>query len=204
MSLPALANLDDLEERLGTTLTSEQQSIATRLLSDASARVRQYTGQVFTKVVDDVVSLRINRGVARLPQRPVIAVTNTTARAFDGTQVPTYFQWDGQQSVRAYPQVPNVFAFQPFTVDVDWVTVTYTHGYEDGELPPTLVGIVVQVAGRALGTDLLQSGIQQEAIAGYSYALGAAAAAGGFGLLPAEKEVLDDFKRQASVVTVGP
>lgn len=205
MPLPDLATLEDVEARLGSRIDDEQRArIAAALLRDASAAVRLYTGQTFTQVVDDVVMVRVRNGVGRLPQRPVTAVTAATARAFDGSQIPTWFQWDGVQAVRAYPQVPNVFAFEPFTVDLAWITVTYTHGYPDGELPPALVGIVAQIVGRALGTDLLQSGVQSETIAGYSYTLGAAAAAGGFGLLPNEKSALDYFRRQASATTVGP
>lgn len=205
MSFPDLASLDDLEVRLNRNLTPDQQGLAAQFLSDASAAVRLYTGQTFTQVVDDVVRLKFRNGKVRLPQRPVTAVTAVTATAWDGSETPVLWRWwDGLQDVTVFPNVPNFFAFEPFRTDVTNVTVTYTHGYEADELPPALVGIVVQVVGRALGTDVIQTGITQESIGGYSYSLGAAAAAGGFGLLPAEKDMLDVFRRVGGAVTVGP
>lgn len=69
--------------------------------------------------------------------------------------------------------------------------VTYTHGIDP--VPDEIVALVCQVAARALGVEPDQSGVSQETISGYSYTLGSAAAAGGLGLLPAEKEVLADY-----------
>lgn len=204
MSLPDLASLEDVADRLGRDLTVDEQRIVTRLLTDASAAVRLYTGQDFSLVTDDVVTLRIRNGKARLPQRPVVAVTSATFAAITGTQTPAFFWFDGIQTIILNPNVPDLFGWEPFRFDVPTVRVTYTHGYTTDELPPALVGLVVQIVGRALGTELINSGIRQESIDNYQYALGSAGAAGGFGLLPAEKDALDRFRRQGGVVQVGP
>lgn len=204
MPLPDLATLQDLQNRIGRDLTVEETRLASTLLRDASAAVRLYTGQTFTRVVDDAHPIRVRNGRVKLPQRPAISVASVTATALDQTLAPIIFWWDGLQTIILNPNVPNWFAWEPFRHDVYTVIVTYTHGYADGELPPALVGLVTQITGRALGTELIQSGITTESIAGYSYGLGAAAAAGGFGLLPAEKDALDHFRRVTGSVTVGP
>lgn len=206
-----LATLTDLEDRLGRNLTVDENRVATRLLADASAAVRLYTGQQFTLDLDedddpipDVVKLKVRNGKLRLPQRPVVEVSGVTMIALDLTETPVLFTWDGIETLTLNPTVPDAWAWVPFRTDQDVVTVTYTHGYPAGELPAALVGLVVQIVGRALGAELIQTGITNEAIAGYSYGLGSAAAAGGFGLLPAEKDALDMFRRVGGFVRVGP
>lgn len=208
-----LATLTDLEDRLGRNLTVDEQRIATRLLADASAAVRLYTGQQFTLEVDeqdppesvpDVVKLKVRNGKVRLPQRPVLSVDSVTVTALDLTETPVLFLWDGIETLTLNPNVPDSFAWEPFRCDVTVVTVTYTHGYAAGQLPSALTALVVQIVGRALGAELIQTGIVSENIAGYSYQLGSAAAAGGFGLLPAEKDALDAFRRVGGFVQVGP
>lgn len=209
--LPDLAQLVDIEDRIGRNLNVTEQRIASTVLHDASTSVRLYTGQQFTQPVDSdgnpvpsVVKLKVRNGKVRLSQRPVISVDAATATAFDQTEQPIFFWWDGIQTVILQPNVPNFFAWEPFRVDVNTVTMTYHHGYPTDELPPALVGIVAQIVGRALGKSLIDTGLTQETIEGYSYNLGSAAAAAGFGLLPAEKDALDKFTRSASVATVGP
>ena len=43
-----------------------------------------------------------------------------------------------------------------------------------------------------------------ETIAGYSYTMGAVGAAGGFGLLADEREILDRYRRKGGFVQIGP
>ena len=53
-----LATADDLEARLGRTLTSTEETRAAAYLAEASALIRRYTGQSFDAVTDDTVILR--------------------------------------------------------------------------------------------------------------------------------------------------
>jgi hypothetical protein len=90
------------------------------------------------------------------------------------------------------------FDDEPLRNATEFVDVTYDHGFD--ELPHDLIGIVCQIAGRVIGTSVEDTGKQSETIASYSYSLGAAAAAGAVGLLPAEREALSTFRRPGAPV----
>lgn len=208
-----LATLTDVEDRIGRNLTVDEQRIATRLLADASAAVRLYTGQQFTLDLDDqdppepipdVVKLKVRNGKVRLPQRPVVEISTVTYTAADLTETTLTYTYNGIQTLNVIPSA--IYALDDWypCATIDVVTVTYTHGYPAGELPAALVGLVVQIVGRAMGSELIDSGLTAENIAGYGYTKGSAAAAGGFGLLPAEKAALDMFRRVGGYVQVGP
>jgi hypothetical protein len=186
----ALATTDDLAVRLGRTYTGTEEDKAEALLRDASAAVRSYTGQTFSLVTDDTVRLRPRNGTLRLPQRPVVAVS--AVANVDGDTVS--FTWDNGQTVylAGYGYGLNAFEVEPFRSRLPWLDVTYTHGYET--IPDDIVAVVANIAGRAFGRQLEDAGLQSETIAGYSYSLGAAGAAGGVGMLNDERAVLDRYR----------
>ncbi len=191
----ALATLEDVECRMGRTLTEAEADRLGCLLDDASAAVRAYTGQYFT-VATTTARIKAKGGAIRLPQRPVIAVTsvaNTTGTTLLHT-------WDAGQQVWLSSSMlvvngPSYHGRRPQYVDV-----TYTHGY--ATVPADIVAVVAQMAGRALGTTPAEGGVQSETIGGYNYSLGAAAAAGGLGMLPAERSVLDRYKLPVGSITM--
>jgi hypothetical protein len=177
MSLDPLATIADLEARLGRTLTDTDIDRAAALLIDASATVRNRTGQTFFAETT-TARLRVRGTTLRLPQRPVTAVN--TISSVDGD--PVGFTW---------------YAGDIITLDsipaVGWVDVDYNHGYED--VPDDIVGVVCNIAGRAFGTPSDEGGYQSETIGTYSYAVGAAGAAGAAGLLNDERAILDRYAR---------
>lgn len=188
-----LATIADVECRLGRTLTDVEADRMECLLRDASAAVRAYTGQYLSLVTDDPVRLKVKGGAIRLPQRPVVevaAVTNTTGTTLLHT-------WDAGPQIwlSSYLPVANATYGRRGTTYVD---VVYTHGY--ATIPDDIVAVVCQIAARALGTAADQTGVQSETIVSYSYQLGAAAAAGGLGMLPAERQVLDRYKMPAGPI----
>lgn len=198
MSLDPLADVDDLEARLGRELSAEETAKAEQLLVDASASVRGYTGQQFTLVTNDEVRLRPRNGYVRLPQRPVNAVDSV--EDIDDNEV--LYVWEGLDRVRVSPNVPDTFAWEPWGTGIPAVDVVYDHGY--AEIPDDIVAVVCSVVLRAMGTDPLSTGVQQESIAGYSYSVGSAAAAGGLGLLPGERETLDRYRSVGGTAWVTP
>jgi hypothetical protein len=138
-----LASTDDLADRLGITLTPEQESRAFAVLTDASSVVRNYARQTFTLVEDDVAYIE---GTAEqwlyLPERPVIEVTEISmggAQLVDGqwnVQGDALFRYDGWNS-RYY--LSGGGWNQPNTI-----AVTYTHGYE--VIPEDVIAVVCKIA----------------------------------------------------------
>lgn len=179
--MPALATTNDLALRLGRTFTVEEEARAAALLDDASAAVRAYTGQQFTAGTATAERHTPIRGAVRLWQRPVNSITSVVDDAGDAVAYDTWFEGD---------RLVGFTTTSP-------VKVTYTYGY--ATIPPDVVAVVCQIAGRAFGMTADSGGVTQEAIGSYSYTVGAAAAAGPLGLLPAEREVLDRYRYVAGM-----
>jgi hypothetical protein len=177
MSLDPLATVADLEARLGRTLTGTDADRAMALLTDASATVRNRTGQTFVAETT-TARLRVRGTLLRLPQRPVTAVNTITAAGGDTVG----FTWHAGDTL-TLAAVPAA----------GWVDVNYDHGYDD--VPDDIVGVVCNIAGRAFGTPSDEGGYQSETIGTYSYAMGVAAAAGASGLLNDERAILDRYTR---------
>lgn len=185
--LEPLATIEDLEARMGRRITDDETPRAEALLQDASAAVRAYTGQQFTAGTT-TARLRPRNGTVRLPQRPVVDVT--AVANVEGTDVA--FTWDTGDQVA----ITGLGSTVPFDVEpirrVAYLDVTYEHGYE--LIPDDIIAVVCQIAGRAFGRPVQDSGTQQESIGGYSYSVGVAAAAGGVGMLNDERAVLDRYR----------
>jgi hypothetical protein len=204
MSLEPLASPTDVEARVGRSFTTDERAQVARLLLDASAKFRQRSTQRFTPGTS-TVKLKVNGCRARLPQRPVTAVTSVVNLA--GLTVP--FTWlAGTDELLLADLSSSLYSFEyvPFRVAPSAIVVEYDHGSE--EVPDAVVGVVCQLAARAFGRSAEQAGITQENIDGYSYstlgAAGAAAASGAFGMLASELEVADAYRRSSSPIATLP
>lgn len=198
MALAPLATADDVEARLGRSLTADEAERIDAVIADASAKVRNYTGQQFTRETT-TDRFRVRRGIVKLPQRPVIAVSSVIS-VLSGQ--PTFFRWDGIDRVSFLMSELDEFEWNPVRLapHPPAVEITYTHGYD--ELPDDIVGVVCSIVTRTLGRRPEDSAVSQESIAGYSYSIGSAGAAGGFGLLPDERATLDGYKGAGGWVDV--
>lgn len=177
MALPPLATAADLQARSSVPLTGPPERIDA-VLADASAAVRAYSTQEFTRsTTTDWMAVR---QPLRLPQRPVNEVIDVT----DPAGEPVSFAWDGLDTIDVDP-------FQ--TV----VAVEYDHGYD--EVPPEVLAIVCSVAGRTLATPPGATSVTQESITNYSVSFGPVAASGASGLFNAEAAILDRYRRVAAV-----
>lgn len=192
--MASLATTDDLSFRIGD-ISDEVRAQA--LLDDVSAVVRAYTGQTFT-LETTTDRLRARNGMVRLPQRPVTAVT--TIADVDGGEV--VFTWDAGDVV-SLSGLDNSRSFEVFQFAnrAPYVDATYTHGYET--VPADIVAVVCQIAGRSYGRSSEASAVTQESIAGYSYSIGSAGAAGPMGMLADERRVLDLYRRPLGVIRVS-
>jgi hypothetical protein len=169
-----LASLTDLSDRLGRPLTAAEEARATALLADASAKVRSYTKQAFTRTDDETVVLRAQQGEIRLPQRPVIDVTSVVAIGAGGApDLPAIgWQWDGIDIIRTATNSPAINMPELwYDEDVEaypgTYRVVYSHG--DAEVPADVVAVVARMVLRTLTAPTLAGGVTGETIGPYSY-----------------------------------
>lgn len=196
MALDPLATVEDAIARLGRELTPEQAARVTALLDDASSVIRIYTGRIFGEA-DVTLTLPVRLGVVTLSDDVSGVVSVET---LDGVAVA--YDWDGRR--RVYVGTPWQFDVEPLSTSTSLrITYTRTDPVSDTGLA-LLRAVACQVAMRAFGRDATDSGMQQESISGYSYTVGAAAAAGAVGLLPDERRALDRFRRIGNTAWLAP
>lgn len=188
-----LADSNDIQDRLGRDLTDTEIARVNSLLRDASSAVRNYMRQDITEATT-TVRLAVRSCRVRLPQRPVSAVS--AVEDVNGNSV--IYTWEGFDSISPLPNVPDCFAWEPFRNGITAVDVTYTHGFNP--IPDDIIGVVCNIVLRAFGRDPVDAGLTSESIQGYSYSLGAAGAAGGFGMLNDERAILDTYRREGGVI----
>ncbi|MFP3990655.1 hypothetical protein U9R90_24960 [Streptomyces sp. E11-3] len=177
-----LATVTDLENRLGRSLTADEAARAPALLADASALVREFTGQQLEAVAGDVIVLRPVGSLLRLPQRPVTAVTLVEAIAPDGTStaVLSGWSWDGRDKVDLTYTTYSVDFTSPAWRDrmaPDTYQVTYDHGYAVAR--PIVVATVCAMVLRTLLSPSMTAGMVAERIGAYNYQLQQGAGAAG-------------------------
>ena len=195
--MAALATVAQVEARLARDLTGADETRMARLLDDASAAVRGYTGQEFTSSTT-TVRVKAKTGVLFLPQRPVTAVTAVE----DTDNNALSYQWYGDDRIYLWSLTPiNEWEINVPLKRMVYVDITYTHGY--ATVPDDIVAVVCQMAMRAYGVDATDSGKTSESISNYSYSTGGAAAAGGVGLLSDERAVLDRYRRPGGIAVLA-
>jgi hypothetical protein len=186
--------VSDLEDRLGRELTEDEAARAPALLKDASAKVRNHTGQTFTAVTDDVIVLRPVGVLLRLPQRPVRAVTSVAAVAPDGTSTAgmSGWSWDGRDKVDLTYATWSADFSTPAWRDrmaPDTYQVTYNHG--DGAVPDIVVTTVCAMVLRTLLSPSMTPGMVAERIGSYNYQLQQGAGATGASVVMTDEDKND-------------
>lgn len=195
MSLPPLAQLSDISDRLPAAVSIETQR-ATALIADASAVVRSFSRQQFT-TSQSTVRVRPIGGRLRLPQRPVVSVDNLALR-LQNNAAPVPFPgwwWDGSDEVQLATGDLVVNLAEELAGALSLQTpvceVTYTHGW--AQVPADVVAVVCSMVTRTLTAPGL-GGVISEGVGEYTYRLSDAAAQGPVTLTEAEKEVLRPYK----------
>lgn len=192
----ALITTDDLEARLGRNLTGDELARAAALCDDVTAAIVSETGQTFT-LATTTQHLKVRYGIVRLPQRPVASVTAVEDRNDNDVT----YEWDQADRLDVRCQVFDTWSMEPYRTPLQYVDVTYVHGYETA--PADIVGVACSMALRALGQSPTDGAIVSEQIDDYSYRIGATGAAGAFGVLPDERRVLDRYKRRGGTMALA-
>lgn len=181
-----LATPLDLERRIGT-LSASQAQRAPALLEDASALVRAETKLKFSKMVDDVITVRSAGRVIRLPQRPVIDVTEVAAVGIPPTQnliMPSgTWSFDGIDAIEILGDLGWVINLPEVWSTNDWAgtgtyQVIYSHGYET--VPPEIRGLVCHMVNRTLTAPSI-SDLVSESVGSGDYAWQAQQSVGAMG-----------------------
>ncbi|WP_405536873.1 hypothetical protein [Streptomyces antimycoticus] len=172
--MDALADVTALEARIGRPLTADEAARAGALLEDASALVRSYTGQTFTRTNDETITARAQQGEIRLPQRPVIDVTEVVAIGAGGApDLPVVgWQWDGLDIVRTCTDspiinLPELWREENIDSYPGTYRVTYSHGVT--QVPPDVIAVVARMVLRTLTAPTVAGGVVGETIGPYSY-----------------------------------
>lgn len=198
-----LATTQDLEARLGRSLTASEAAKAAALLQDASALIRAYTRRTFTAVMHDKVRLRPVGARIRLPNRPVSAVHSVTAIGWAGVHdilLPAgAWGWDGIDTIELAPLSTEVWLSLP-TLELgqdlpDTYEVDYDHG--DNVVPDAVVAVC---CGMVLGVLLAPSpveGMIGERIGKYSYQMMQEVGGGSPGASVRLREADKELLRQA-------
>ena len=161
-------------------------------LNRASERVRSYTGQTISRVIDDVKNVPVRNLVAFMPQLPA---DKPTVVKFDGVTFleNTAWYWDPIQyrlcGINPYITSGN-FSGWWWRQNDKYVTVTYSHGYTT--VPDSIKEIVCTIAFRMSKTpDAAEGGTRQEGAGGVNITYASETLSSGANLTSSEKAALD-------------
>lgn len=190
--MTALATADDVTALLGRDLTDAESDRVEVLLAAASARFRTEARREFTAAEHTVV-LRVDGGRVTLPQRPVSSVDTVHAIGADGQAGAAIGTWvfDGIATIDLGDWTVQQVNAPELDDPDDTVQVTWTAGY--ATVPEDVRWTVAGMALRTL-TAASTAGVESETIGGYTYRLGAAAAAGPLGMTPDELAVARRYR----------
>lgn len=189
--MTTLASVQDVLDRSNMdSFTPEEESRIQALLTDATAKIRVYTGR---QLVSGTYVQKSNSALITLNETPVTSITSV--KDYLGAEVEYFF--DDVDSITA--------AYTPFDTfyqsHLTKFTVTYVGG--PASAPDLVVAICCNMVLRAFGLDPRDSGTTGESIQGYSYQRGTVGASGPLGLLDPEKDALKEFKSKAKLLGLG-
>jgi hypothetical protein len=175
-----LATLADVTARLGYAPSDTTRAEA--LIADANAAVASRTGDTYDSAARVVEVWPDAAGTFPLGGHGITSVSA---------------EKDGE------PVIVDQVAAGRWRVYVTGpVDVTYTSGWSTP--PPALVGIVCQAVIRALGIDPSGAGFQQQSVGPFAVTISSTAAAGPFGFLAGERDVIDAHRRKPGRIRSAP
>jgi len=172
---------------------------AARAITEATAAIQNYCHQLLWRVTNDAYTFDVETAQAKLflPELPVISVLSVVE---DGTALTVTTDYKlGRNGIL-------------HRVDDYWlegigtVVVTYTHGYEEDDIPEDIVAVCTSAASRRYQAGLLSAdslgvpGVASKSLGDYSVSFhpvggseGTMGASGARLLLLSEKEMLDRY-----------
>ena len=199
--MPPIATLEQFAARMEAPPTPDKFTRIMALLNGASSAVRSRCGQQITPGETILARLTITNGIVRLPQRPVVEIAAVMA-PHDDTDL--MWHWHSLDAIHVRPNVPDDWSYEPFRSTLTSCRVSYTHGYNDPTDYDDLVGVVCNMAGRAFGINIAQTGYSQEMTGPYQASVGPAAAQGSLAMLEGERAIVDRYGYRPAVINTRP
>lgn len=197
----ALATFDDVQAEYPGEIPAADEPRLTRLLENASAVVRNYTRQAFTRQ-SSTARLRPIGYKVRLPQRPVVSVESVAI--VDGTNLLPFtgWVWDGGSEVwigggSTVVNLPEAVG-DLFRYTTPLVEVSYTHGYD--EVPVDVKAVVVGLVARTYAAPGVAGVFKSQTVGPFSGTLTDSATQGITSLGQAEREILNAYRRSSTSV----
>lgn len=198
-SLPSLADLADIEDRLGRDLEPEESRKADAMLRDASIVARNYTRRDFT-LGNTVARYRPRGRKVILPRRPVVAINSVKAViGFGQHQMVTilpFWSWvAGHEIVLGEPSLLINGPTYEWDDRNVWAEIDYDHGFAD--VPDDVRTVVANMVIRNLTVP--KSGlIDMETVGPYTARYSGFLAAGPLGLSESDRTILNRYRVTAS------
>lgn len=154
------ASNDDLAGRVffgnGNTFTDAEKTAADALLTLASGLIQDVTGQVIARVTDDVLTMPgTPEDRIVLPEKPVISIASIM---LDDAPLVEGSDWylDGSTIFRKAAFYNRDFGIlngpyllgSSFGTPLQTLTITYTHGYAEDDIPATVKAICMEAVVR--------------------------------------------------------
>lgn len=184
-SLPSLATPEDIEARLGRSLTPSEETRTTALLADGSAIIRRYCREDFVWYDADVIEILGDGNIIKLPWRPIASIDEVIAKS--GTpgipDIPvTWYHFDGIDEIT----VMNPTASGIINLPEEWYEETFwwggtfrvtgAHGYT--ETPADVMAVLCTAIISELATPTQSATLASESIGAYSYSMRRTSGAG--------------------------
>lgn len=147
----AFTNQSNIEAFLQITITDPTQvASVNRAIEEADNAIRTYCKQIITEVSDDTITVDIQRDTTKLflPEVPVQSVTSVTE---DGEALTV----DDDYKLGSHGILHRIG--RCFSKGIQNVTIVYTHGYAEGNIPQIIVDVATRAASRAFQAGLRSS-----------------------------------------------
>lgn len=168
-----LATISDVNARSPRTLTAGEQTRATTLLGDASARIRTYTKRQFAAVTNATVTLRPVGAFLELPPAPAIEVHEVRGINIDGTPGDPLTGWafDGVDRIDI-TRVGFSWSADPWWPWSDGPeSFQILYDYDEAPVPGDVVRICCGMVLRAILSPSATEGMNTERVGQYSYGM---------------------------------
>jgi len=141
------ATAAEFAARFGITLTDDEETRADGLLAMASGLIQDEVKQTIALVEDDVLTMPgTSDDRITLPERPVVSIASVELA---GTPLVEDSDWYLDHGTIIGTIVDDAWPSSGgFGVPTQTLQITYTHGYDDDEIPGIVKGVCLEVVVR--------------------------------------------------------
>jgi hypothetical protein len=211
-SLPPLATPEDIVARLGRNLNQVEIARVDSLLRDGSAIIRRYCREDFAWYDNDVITIKSDKGVIKIPHRPIESIAEVVALS-GMTGIPdipvTWYIFDGIDQITipgpAYSGIinlPEIWYDSSYWLGTSF-RVTDSHGYHS--VPDDVMAVLCTAIISELSTPTMSATLASESIGAYSYSMRRTSGAGLSAALAdaGMRTTLSDYRMTAGTISLS-